>query len=96
MKITLQAMLNTLADVGRTQALGRSDNWRSDGSPHPSKNCVGKLYKIGRSKTGMKMYIRKDDGSEKVINYRMPQDVVTGVLSYVYNNNPRYQGAHHA
>jgi len=91
MKITLQAMINTIHDIGRTQAAGVVDAWRGDGSSHPSKNCKGTLYMIGRSKTGMKMYIKCLDGKKRVINWRMPQDVVSGVLTYVYKNNPKYQ-----
>jgi len=84
-------MINTIHDIGRTQLAGRVDHWRSDCSNHPSKNCKGTLYKIGRSKTGMKMYINCIDGKQRVMNWRMSQEVVAGVIKYVYDNSPRYQ-----
>ncbi len=93
MKITLQAMINTIHDIGRTQRAGMIDQWRGDGSNAPSKNCKGVLYKIGRSRTGMKMYIKCTNGTNRVINWRMPQAVVTGVFQHVYQNNPKYQKA---
>lgn len=78
--------INTIKHIGRGQKNGDIYPWRSDDSTHPSKNCKGTVYCLGRSKTGLKLYI--DCGTKlRVCNWRMNQDAVTAVLDYVYNNN---------
>lgn len=83
------AVLMSLVGIGKLQNANGSEHFRSDGSNHPSKQCDGKLFKLGRSKTGLRMYIRTADGKVRIVNQRMTQETVTEVLSRVYQNNYR-------
>lgn len=89
----VNVVLNQLRNIGRGQRYGTLEAFNSDGSRHPSKCCTGKLKEIGRSNTGLRLYVHTSDTKFRIINWRMSQAVVTKVLAYVYWNKVAFNRA---
>lgn len=83
------AVLSQLAALSRDNAHGVFNKFVSDGSNHPSKQCSGIAFKIGRTARGLRVYVRTPSGVRKV-SWRMDQSVVSEIIHYVYERN--YKG----
>lgn len=93
MSIHVSKRIRQLAEIGKRLANGTFEKFCSDGSRHPSKCCTGELFRIGRSDTGLRLYVMVGN-KVRVVNWRMRQQTVDGVLAYVYKNAYRADGTH--
>jgi hypothetical protein len=79
-------ILDKLRQVGRDQQVSNIEFF-SDGSHHASKTVVGKLFKLGRTERGLRLYVRTVTGKVRKASWRMPQEVVSVILDFIYRNN---------
>ena len=79
------AILTKLRQIGRDQAGGNVTEIASDGSTH--KIVVGNVFKLGRTKRGLRLYLKTSTGKQRVASWRMLQSVVTEVLTHIYRSN---------
>lgn len=83
--------LNAIYDfalVCKRQKANGSEDFTSDGSNAPSKQCTGTMYMIGQSKTGLKRYVCELLGAKtRKSNLRMPAHRAAEILDYIFTNN---------
>ena len=79
-------VIEQLRNVGKRQVANGSEHFSSDGSRHPSKQAIGKLFKIGRTTRGLKLYIQCGE-TVRLISWRIPQKRVAQIIRYIYLNN---------